>query len=373
MRKIYEMSGPALGMPQTSFEPTAHIDLKALKHNLLAARKAAPGGKLMAVIKANGYGHGMIRVAAALEAADAFAVARVGEGVALREAGVTHPLVVLAGCHDADELAVAARHDLQIVVQRQGQVDLLNAIDLDSPLVCWLKLDTGMNRLGFRSDQTTAAFKELQASANVNGRLSLMTHLANADDLADGYTTAQLQRFQAIREQLPGDCSIANSAGTLGWPESHAQWQRPGIMLYGSSPLTGRTAAELGLKPVMTFSARLIAVKHIKMGDPVGYGGIWRAPEDMPIGVLAVGYGDGYPREMPAETPVLLNDKRVSLVGRVSMDTCTLDLRSMPHASVGDRAILWGEGLPVDEIAQAAGTLAYTLFCGITARVRSTT
>jgi alanine racemase len=358
---------------QAGFEPTAHIDLEALRHNLQVAARAAPAGNVMAVIKANGYGHGMVRVARAMEAADAFAVARVGEGVELREAGVTHPVLVLAGCHDADELAAAVAHDLQLVVQQQGQLDLLNAIELDKQLRCWMKVDTGMNRLGFDAKQAFAAFVGLQACTNVQGSPTLMTHLANADDLDDDYTLTQLRGFQVICEQFPVDCSVANSAGILGWPGTHADWQRPGIMLYGASPLSGLTATQLNLRPAMTFSARLIAVKHIKAGDPVGYGGIWRAPEDMPIGVLAVGYGDGYPREMPAGTPVLLNGKRAPLVGRVSMDTCALDLRGMSEARVGDLAVLWGEGLPADEIAQAAGTIAYTLFCGITARVRFTT
>lgn len=360
-------------MSPAGFEPRALINLDALRHNLRVAAAAVPGGKVMAVIKADGYGHGMQRVAGAMAAADAFAVARVGEGVELREAGVTHPLLVLAGCHDAEELAAAAEHDLQMVVQQQGQVDLLNSVELDRPLRCWLKVDTGMNRLGFCAEQAVGAYKRLQACSSVHADPPLMTHLANADDLDDDYTLTQLQRFQDVRDQLPGDISIANSAGILGWPGSHAHWQRPGIMLYGASPLIGRTASELNLKPVMTFSARLIAIRQVKAGEPVGYGGIWRAPEDMPVGVLAVGYGDGYPREMPAGTPVLLNGKRVPLVGRVSMDTSTLDLRGIAEARVGDSAVLWGEGLPADEIAGAAGSIAYTLFCGITARVKFTT
>ena len=278
------------------FEPTAHIDSEALRHNLRLAANAVPGGKVMAVIKANGYGHGMLRAARALDAAHAFAVARTGEGVELREAGVTHPLLVLAGCHDAEELAAAAKHDLQLVVHQRGQLELLNSARLNRQLVCWLKVDTGMNRLGFDAAEATIVYEELQACSNVLGEPLLMTHLANADDLDDNYTRVQLQRFQPLREQLAVDCSIANSAGILGWPASHAGWQRPGIMLYGGSPLAGRTASELNLKPVMTFSAGLIAIKHVKAGEPVGYGGIWRAPEDMRVGVLAVGYGDGYPR-----------------------------------------------------------------------------
>ena len=357
-------------MSPKGFEPAAHIDLEALRHNLRVAAATVPSGKVMAVIKANGYGHGMVRVARAMAAADAFAVARVGEGVELREAGVAHPLLVLAGAHDAEELAAATRYDLQLVVQQQRQLDLLNTVELHRPLRCWLKVDTGMNRLGFGADQAAAAFRDLRACTSVQGNIPVMTHLANADDPDDGYTPVQLQRFRTLSEQLPAETSIANSAGILGWPESHARWQRPGIMLYGASPLQGRAAADLNLKPVMTFSTRLIAVRQVKAGEPVGYGGIWRAPEDMPVGVLAVGYGDGYPREMPGGTPVLLNGKRAPLVGRVSMDTCTVDLRGMPEARVGDPAVLWGEGLPADEIAKAAGTIAYTLFCGITGRVR---
>lgn len=360
-------------MSRYRFEPTAHIDPEALQHNLRVAANTVPGGKVMAVIKANGYGHGMLRAARALDAADAFAVARISEGVELRKAGVSHPVLILAGCHDADELAAAAEHDLQLVVHHRGQLKLLDSAEIDRQLVCWLKVDTGMNRLGFRGAEAMTACTELRACPSVRGNPLLMTHLANADDLDDDYTRIQLQRFQTVRDQMSGECSIANSAGILGWPASHAQWQRPGIMLYGASPLAGHTASELNLKPAMTFSASLIAIKHIRAGEPVGYGGTWHAPEDMPIGVLAVGYGDGYPRGLPAGTPVLLNGKRAPLIGRVSMDTCTLDLRENPEARVGDVAVLWGKGLPADEIAHAAGTIAYDLFCGVTGRVRFNT
>jgi len=347
----------------------ARIDLAALRHNLGVVRERAPGRRVMAVIKSQAYGHGMLPVAQALrEQVDAFALARIDEAVALREAGIDAPLVVLEGPLTADDLALARRHHLALVIHDPHQLALLQADMRGGALDCWIKFDTGMHRLGFDPAQADGLLEQFRALPWL--RLAgLMTHLANADDLADTTTETQLTRMRAV---LPG-CglarSLANSAGILAWPDSHADWVRPGLMLYGASPLAGRDAAALDLRPVMTLSAPLLAVRSVQRGEPVGYGGTWRAPEDLPLGVVGIGYGDGYPRHIGPGAQVLLRGRRLPVVGRVSMDMLMVDLRGLPEARVGDRVTLWGEGLPADEVARWADTIPYTLFCGVTARV----
>jgi len=337
-----------------------------LRHNLGVVRKHAPHSRVMAVIKADAYGHGMLPVAAALEDADVFAVARVEEAVQLRNTGIHKEILVLAGAHDAQELQQAAQSNLQLVVHHVAQLALLAETALSSPVKAWLKLDTGMNRLGFPPEEAEELLIRLNSLPSIASVAGILTHLANADDLGDGYTRQQLQRFAKATANLELPLSIANSAGILAWPDSHVDWVRPGIMLYGASPFV---APVNELRPVMTFGSSLISIKTVQGGEPIGYGGTWRAPEAMPVGVVAAGYGDGYPREMPSGTPVLLNDQRLPVIGRVSMDTLMVDLRRQPAALVGDEVILWGRGLPAEEIAAAAETIPYTLFCGITSRV----
>jgi alanine racemase len=349
-----------------SFAPWIEIDTQALQHNLEVVRSRAPDSRVMAVIKANAYGHGVLQVAKALDAADAFAVARVDEAVALRAADISKPLLVLAGAHSPHELQQASQLGVQLVVHHDGQLQLLKNTRLASPVTVWLKLDTGMNRLGFPPSQADQLSRELRALPNVSGVAAVLTHLANADDLEDNFTRQQLEIFFDSSDGLELERSIANSAGILGWTDSHVEWVRPGIMLYGASPFSTPVR---DLLPVMTFASRLISVKTIPAGVAVGYGGIWKSPQTMPVGVAAVGYGDGYPREMPSGTPVLLNGQSVPVVGRVSMDTLMIDLRQQPQARVGDEVILWGQGLPAETIAAAANTIPYTLFCGITGRV----
>ena len=349
--------------------PEALIDLDALRHNLQVARDSAPDSRVVAVIKANAYGHGMERAAAALDQADMFGVARVEEGVRLREAGVEKPLLVLEGCFSDGELAAAEQHRLQLAVAEPEQLERLQRARLQRPVHCWLKVDTGMHRLGIPREHAAAAFADLEAAPAVADKLRLMTHLACADDPDAGYTDTQLHRFTPLARAFGVETSIANSAGILAWPASHGDWNRPGIMLYGSSPLRDGVPQDHGLRPVMTLWTRLIAVRRLNRGDPIGYGGSWSCPEEMPVGVAAIGYGDGYPRHAPSGTPVLVNGERAPLVGRVSMDMITIDLRGQPHARVGDPVVLWGEGLPADEIARAAGTISYELFCGVTDRV----
>jgi len=349
--------------------PQALIDLAAARHNLNCAKSAAPCSKVIAVIKSNAYGHGMLRIARALEAADAFGLARMEEAVRLRQAGFEQRLVVLEGFFGKDELEAASHYQIELAINGWEQLSLLEKSQLPQQVICWLKVDTGMHRLGFSAGEAARAHQRLANCAALRPPIRLMTHLANADDLQDSATDRQMQLFLPLISQLGGEISVANSAALLGWPQTHYDWVRPGIMLYGASPLLGGTGEQHELKPVMTLSSRLIAVNHCSSGDAVGYGGGWRCPETMPVGVVAIGYGDGYPRHAPSGTPLLVNGSRVPLIGRVSMDMLTVDLRSQPQAKVGDPVILWGRGLPAEEIAQAAGTISYELFCGVTQRV----
>ena len=347
----------------------ARINLQALRHNFSRVRQAAPASRSMAIIKANAYGHGTVEVARNLPEAHAFGVACMEEAIALREAGFDRRVVLLEGLFAADDISLINAYRLDVVVHHDCQIALLEQGCLNRPLDIWLKIDTGMNRLGFTPAHAASARQRLAGITGI-GEVRLMTHFACADDLSSDYTRLQLGRFGEVAAQFPGECSLANSAGVLGWPESHADWVRPGVMLYGSSPLLGRCAAELDLRAVMTLTTRLIAVNSRRQGDPVGYSGDWVCPADTNIGVAAIGYGDGYPRHAPSGMPVLVNGKRVPLAGRVSMDMICLDLGTQPQAQVGDEVILWGEGLPVDEIANLAGTISYELFCGVGRRVQ---
>jgi alanine racemase len=350
--------------------PRAIIDHSALRHNLAVVRRRAPVSRIWAVIKSNGYGHGMTQVAAALEDADGFAVARVEEGVRLREGGIGRPILVLEGFLDEQELAAAQEHRLELALHRPGQLALLESASTSVPLPLWLKVDTGMHRLGYDPEEAGPLLERLRINSKVFGSPGLMTHLANADDTQDPLTMQQCDRLRALDPSGRCRLSIGNSAGILAFPESRTDWVRPGIMLYGASPLIGSTAADLELRPVMTLQTRLIAVRSLRRGDAIGYGGTWICPADMPVGVAAVGYGDGYPRHAPAGTQVLVAGRRAPLVGRVSMDMINIDLRGVPGAAVGDSVTLWGEGLPVEEIAERAGTISYELLCQVTARVR---
>ena len=345
------------------------LDLAALRHNLQCLRKLAPDSRVMAAIKANGYGHGLERVARSLADADALGVACVEEAVSLREAGITTPITLLEGFFHADELSLVCEHKLDLVIHHQQQIERLEQQRLSAPLRVWLKVDTGMHRLGIPAAEAVFQWQRLSAIDSVEV-IGLMTHLANADDLADEMTPRQLALFHECCGELPGERTIANSAGLLGWPQSHADWNRPGISLYGVSPMLGGRGEQHGLRPVMTLRSELIAVNQLKKGDAIGYGGSWRCPEDMSYGVVAVGYGDGYPRHAECGTPVLLNGQRVPVIGRVSMDMITVDLRSLPEAKIGDAVVLWGADLPVEEIAEHASTISYELLCGVTGRVR---
>ncbi len=349
--------------------PQAFIDLSALEHNLQRVRQAAPQSRVMVMLKANAYGHGMLTVANTLQDADAVAVARVSEGITLRQAGVTTPIVILEGCFDSQELVQAAKNNLQLVIHEPGQIKILQQQTLTNPVQCWLKVDTGMHRLGFPVADALDAYHALGDCGGVADGVRLMTHLSNADEPDDPETDHQIRLMRSLVEQTGAPGSIANSGAILNWPESHLDWVRPGIMLYGASPFNGRSGGDDGLHPVMTLQSSLIAVNNLSKGDGVGYGKSWICPEDMPVGVVAIGYGDGYPRHATSGTPVLLNGEMVPLIGRVSMDMISVDLRSQPDATTGDRVTLWGSGLPAETVAQYAGTISYELFCGVTSRV----
>lgn len=350
----------------------AIIDLGALQHNLRKVRAAAPGRRVMAVIKANGYGHGIITVAHALSEADAYAVACLDEAMSLREAGITRPIVLLEGFFSAAELPILVRENITTVVHHDSQLDMLEQAALNGALQVWIKIDSGMHRLGFAPEQATAVWQRLQVCAGVSV-IGFMSHLAGADERHDDSTQRQTRLFNDALATLPGERSLANSAGILAWPDTQNDWVRPGLMLYGVSPFPGQTGADLGLQPVMSLQSQLIAIHPRRRGERIGYGGDYLCPADMTVGVVAIGYGDGYPRRISPGAPVLVNGRRAPLIARVSMDMLCVDLRDQPAARCGDPVILWGPQLPVEEVAAAAGTIPYELLCRVTARVRKQT
>jgi len=346
----------------------ATIDSSALRANLRALRGTADA-RIMAVIKADGYGHGIVPVARALADADAFAVARLEEALSIREAGLSNRIVLLEGLFHTEQLELSAQLGLELVVHAPHQLQMLDAVSGSHRYPVWLKLDTGMNRLGFEPGAAAELVRRLNDCAAVRGPIHLMTHLANADDPDDATTARQVEAFGDAVDGLPGERTIANTAGMLAWPESRADWARPGIGLYGVSPFASRNGTDLGLRPVMTLVSELIAVKTVAAGARVGYGGAWTASQPTRIGVAAVGYGDGYPRHLGNGSPVRLGEATGRIVGRISMDMITIDLDDAPDAKVGDEVMLWGDGLPVETIARLAGTIPYELLCGVTGRV----
>ena len=354
----------------------ALIDTAALRHNLGTIRAYAPGAKVMAVVKANAYGHGLVATALALADADAFAVARLEEGLALRAAGVRAPIVLLEGVFSAEQLAEAAHHRFELVVHDPLQLKLLEAHRGAERFVLWIKIDTGMNRLGFRPEAFIDALTRLRALAVPALELRVMTHLARADELKEKMTDTQLARFQrALAEAGVAEgpqrltTSIGNSAAVLGWPNAQGQWIRPGLALYGVSPFADETAYSHGLKPAMTLETTVLTVREVKRGETVGYAGAWQAERDSTIAILAAGYGDGLPRHLANGTPVIVAGARYDLVGRVSMDMIAVDVTGAPKVVTGSKAVIWGEDLPVEEIATHAGTIPYELLCGVSQRV----
>lgn len=349
---------------------SATIHLGALRDNLARLRTRAAGARVMAVVKADGYGHGLERVARALADADAFGVACIADGQRLRAIGVRQRIVVLSGLDESADIAEMHRLDLESAIHHAAQIDWLAADRDPRPLRVWLKLDSGMHRLGFAAHEARAAYQRLRSLPNVDPAIGLMTHFANSDVFDDAQTATQIDVFEATFAGIEGERALSNSAAVLGWERARGDWVRPGGLVYGISVVEGRTAADFGFRPAMTFASKLVAINRVARGEAIGYAATWRCPEDMDVGVVQVGYGDGYPRSAQAGTPVLVGGVRVPLIGRVSMDLVCVDLRSAPQARIGDRVVLWGEGLPVEEIADHAGTIGYELTCGMTRRVR---
>ena len=348
----------------------ASISLSALRHNLGVARRHAPASRIWAVVKANAYGHGLLRAAQALADADGYALLDLHEAVRLREAGISKPIVLLEGVFEPADVAIVDRYALTPVVHDTEQILMLERARLASQIAVLLKLNTGMNRLGFGGAQVRTAYSRLEASGKV-AAISLMTHFADADGAAG--VAAQMARLAEWTAGLKGEATLANSAAILRYPETHADWVRPGIMLYGCSPFADVSAEALGLQPAMTLASEIIAVQELKPGDRVGYGGTFVVQQPMRIGVVACGYADGYPRHAPGfndtNTPVVVAGMRTHTVGRVSMDMLCVDLSDITQARVGSPVILWGEGLPADEVAASAGTVSYELLCALAARV----
>ncbi len=344
----------------------ASFDLSALKHNLGVARKLAADSRIMAVIKANAYGHGLLRAARALAAADGFALLELDDAIRLRDAGYRQPILLLEGFFSESELAPILQNGLSVVLHSREQLDMLKTLSGDRKLDVFVKFNTGMNRLGFPAESAPEVLKVIDTLPCI-GEKVLATHFSDAEGVSGIGFQLRIFEKQIVR---PGfKTSMANSATLLRFPEARGDWVRPGIMLYGASPLEERSSQRIGLKPVMTLQSRIISVQELKKGDTVGYGSLFVADRRMRIGVVACGYAVGYPRHAWNGTPVLVDGVRVQMAGRVSMDMLSVDLTDVPHATVGTPVTLWGNGLAVEEVAAAAGTVSYELLCALARRV----
>ena len=346
----------------------AIIDTAAFVANYRTAKAMAPGRRALAVVKANAYGHGAVPMARALAPeADGFAVACSEEAMELRESGIDTPILLLEGVFDPEELVLADEQRLDLVVHNAQQIDWLSSTRLSRPIDVWLKIDTGMHRLGFAVDELNARYRQLRADPNV-GDIVVMTHFARADEPDRPETLQQLARLHAASGQTDCPLCLANSAASMAWPETHGDWIRPGIMLYGASPIDDPDLQDR-LRPVMTFEAGLIAIRDLAAGESIGYGGRFTCERPTRVGVVAAGYADGYPRHAPDGTPVAAGGHLTRLIGRVSMDMLTIDLTEAPNARLGDRVELWGNRVLANSVASHCQTIAYELFTRITQRV----
>ena len=342
----------------------ALIDLAALRHNYQLARQCS-GGKALAVVKADAYGHGAVLCAQALQAeADGFAVACIEEALELRAAGITPPILLLEGFFEASELALIDQHQFWCVVHSLWQLDAIEQARLSRPLQVWLKLDSGMHRVGLFPEQYQAAYRRLQASGKVD-KIVLMSHFARADELDCPRTEEQLAVFNAAREGLQAEVSLRNSPAILGWPQVPSDWVRPGIMLYGATPFEQTQALAAQLKPVMTLQSKIISVRELPAGEPVGYAACFVAERPTRVGVVAMGYADGYPRHAPTGTPVAVDGQLTRIIGRVSMDMLTVDLTDLPQTGLGSRVELWGAQVLASDVAAHAQTIPYQIFCNL--------
>lgn len=345
----------------------ATINQQALRHNLTVVRQAAPASRVWSVVKANAYGHGIDRVREALSATDGFALLNMEEAILLREQGWKKPILLLEGFFQPEDLQLIDRYRLTTSVHSNWQIKALASASLSAPVDIYLKMNSGMNRLGFRPEQVSGAWQKLRALSNV-GEMTLMAHFADAENPQG--LIAPLQRVEQAAEGLNCPRSLSNSACTLWHPEAHFDWVRPGIILYGASPSGDwQDIAGSGLKPVMTLSSEIIAVQQLQAGDGVGYGYRYHASTAQRIGVIACGYADGYPRHAPTGTPVCVDGVMTQVVGAVSMDMITVDLTPCPQAGIGSSVELWGEQVKIDQVAKAAGTVGYELMCALAPRV----
>ncbi|MCG4452681.1 MULTISPECIES: alanine racemase [unclassified Pseudomonas] len=342
----------------------ALIDLQALRHNYRLAREVT-GAKALAVIKADAYGHGAVRCAQALEAeADGFAVACIEEALQLREAGIRGPILLLEGFFEADELALIEQHGFWCVVHSLWQLEAIERSSVGTPLTVWLKMDSGMHRVGLHPADYQAAYRRLLASGKV-AKIVLMSHFARADELDCPRSTEQLAVFEQARQGLAAEISLRNSPAVLGWPQIPSDWVRPGIMLYGATPFEQTQAVAAQLQPVMTLESKIISVRELPADEPVGYGARFVTERPTRVGVVAMGYADGYPRHAPTGTPVLVDGLPSRLIGRVSMDMLCVDLSDLPGAGLGSRVELWGRNILASDVAIRAGSIPYQLFCNL--------
>lgn len=348
----------------------AYIDIAAMQHNFSIARSYAPRSHIWAVVKANGYGHGLERCARAFVDADGYALIEIESAIHLRELGYRKPLLLLEGFFHEDELPIIAHYDLDFVVHSEEQIAMLETKIGAPRLKVHLKMNTGMNRLGFMPKDYQSAYARLKALKSVRS-ITLMTHMANAEIFSHPQlsVTEQMRRFEEGAKGIEAPRNLSNSASILLHPQVASDWVRPGIMLYGGTP-GGKTAEAFGLKPAMTLTSEIIQILNINQGEAIGYGSNFVAPYPMKIGVVACGYADGYPRCAPEGTPILVDGIKTRIVGRISMDMMTVDLTPIPNAHYGSSIVLWGEGLPIDEVAEAAGTVGYELMCALSMRPR---
>ncbi|MFV1985109.1 MAG: alanine racemase [Thiohalomonadales bacterium] len=355
-----------------SWTSRALINCAALQHNLSIVKKTAPNSKVLAVIKSNGYGHGITEIAKTLVAADGFAVATIQEAIKVRAIHQNKVIIVLQGFLNFNELCLVQKYNLHPVIHSNSQIDILESskdIVLDQSTSYWFKFDTGMGRLGFSVDEYTASLKRLENIINNKSDIILMSHFSNADDPTNETTNRQIKLFNDLVADYNYQKTLANSAGILGWQDSHFDWVRAGIMLYGVSPFNDYNTKN-NLQTVLTLESRLIAINVHKKGDSIGYGGKWICPEDMPVGIVSIGYGDGYPRHAITGTPVLVKGKKTTIIGCVSMDMICIDLRSIDNVESGTTVTLWGEQLAIETIAEYSNTIAYELLCQIGKRVK---
>ncbi|MCG7548999.1 alanine racemase [Pseudoalteromonas sp. Of7M-16] len=349
---------------------TAEINIPALRYNLARVKEIAPSSKIMAVLKANAYGHGLVKIAQCLSDADAFAVARIDEALALRAGGLTKPIILLEGFFDPSDLPILLANNFETVVHDESQLLAIEQSNLEMPISVWLKVDTGMHRLGIEPEQFDDFYQRLKQCQNVKPAVNLMTHFPCADDVSNDFTQVQIDLFASLVSERREALCLANSAGVIGWPDAHFDWVRSGLMLYGVSPMLDQAGVDHQLKPVMRLKTRVIAIKQVTEGDRVGYGGRWQCQKATTLAVVAMGYGDGYPRHARQGTPVVIKGKRYGIVGSVSMDMISVDVgENAAHIQVGDEVEMWGPTLPVEEVARCADTIPYELLCNVTPRV----